>query len=458
MVLKLNARTILIVVVLIAALFLALGAVSIAGWEYSNSNDFCANACHQVHPQEPYAHQLSQHVNVNCVECHIGRMGFLESAIEKSGHVTHAWSLLVGYERPTHAKSLQSAENSCQNCHPSTTHRNNSLRVKNKYEQDRENSESKIMLTMRLVGREFGDEERLGVNWHASGAVRYIADDPHSMNISVVEASLPDGSMRVYRDVTNPPADGGSTDSNTFRTMDCLSCHNRVGHAFPSPEDVVDSALASGLINSDLPFIKKRVMQLVDQNVESEEQARTLVEQAWNEYRKEFPEVVDGLPGNPLDAQRYQAERQQWFIDLMVRSQHLEAEGIDWTSFPDQNGHRDAPGCFRCHNGRLQSAEGVPIPVNCTNCHSIPLVTTDSEIPAYYLEIMDMRVPENHLNPAFMSVHMELAEDSCSSCHGDIEYGDDNQSHCSNSGCHSEYWEHLDFDALRTSGDLPGND
>ena len=34
-----------------------LGAAGIAGWEYSNSNAFCAAMCHDVHPEEIAAHQ-----------------------------------------------------------------------------------------------------------------------------------------------------------------------------------------------------------------------------------------------------------------------------------------------------------------------------------------------------------------------------------------------------------------
>ena len=36
-----------------------LGAGGIVAWEYSNSNAFCTNNCHAVHPEEPRAHAAS---------------------------------------------------------------------------------------------------------------------------------------------------------------------------------------------------------------------------------------------------------------------------------------------------------------------------------------------------------------------------------------------------------------
>lgn len=54
-----------------------LGAGGIVAWEYSNSNAFCANMCHSVHPEETRWHGMSSHARVNCVECHMGRLSTL---------------------------------------------------------------------------------------------------------------------------------------------------------------------------------------------------------------------------------------------------------------------------------------------------------------------------------------------------------------------------------------------
>ena len=280
----LNKRNILIGLLLFGLTFVVVGAVSVTGWEYSNSNHFCSNACHQVHPQEPFAHQLSQHANIDCVECHIGRTNFFESLLDKSGHTAHAWSLLVGYQRPTHSKSLQSSK-SCESCHPRTTHRNNTIRVFKHYEDDERNTEIKTTLIMRLIGRNFGRQESLGMNWHASGAVRYRADDPQGADIKWVEATLPDGARRIYEDVREK-ADGENSVavSDDVKTMDCSTCHNRVGHPFTNPNRVVDAALSDGRLNRRLPYIKKHMKALIAQDFATEEEARAQVQKAADDY------------------------------------------------------------------------------------------------------------------------------------------------------------------------------
>ena len=63
-------RTLAIGTVVFVTGAVILGTAGIAGWEYSNSNYFCATTCHAVHPEEPYAHETSHHANVDCVECH----------------------------------------------------------------------------------------------------------------------------------------------------------------------------------------------------------------------------------------------------------------------------------------------------------------------------------------------------------------------------------------------------
>ena len=116
---------ILSIAVAILALII-LAPITIVTWEYTNSDAFCTNACHQVHPEESKSHKLvSRHQEVACVECHIGRMGFFDSLWDKVGHTSHAWALLVGYDRPTHSTSMQTAEKSCVNCHAANPHRKN---------------------------------------------------------------------------------------------------------------------------------------------------------------------------------------------------------------------------------------------------------------------------------------------------------------------------------------------
>lgn len=73
-----------LVAVLIGLAVLAVGGI--LGWEFTNSNWFCTNACHAVHPEEPVAHAESPHARVQCVECHMGRVPTLKAMVLKTEH------------------------------------------------------------------------------------------------------------------------------------------------------------------------------------------------------------------------------------------------------------------------------------------------------------------------------------------------------------------------------------
>ncbi len=429
-----------------------LAPISVISWEYSNSDAFCTNACHQVHPEESNAHKLvSRHREVACVECHIGRMGFFESLWEKAGHTSHAWALMVGYERPTTSKSMKTAEKSCVTCHTSEPHPKNVLYRAEHFAEDRRNSSNTTMMIMRLVGREFGREERLGLNWHASDAMSYWSSGPYRDQIHKVVAKLPDGSERTYLDVRAEDKDGDGVE----RKMDCLSCHNRVGHPFNDPDTTLDQLLARGTLPSDAPYLKQTLMDLYRQHT-SEDAAGITPEQVSEDVREGLSRYGPGAEEGQAPAiEADQLEQVEMLATAWLQgAANLRSEGLSWRDFPSNTGHSDSPGCFRCHNGRMQTEDKQIIPVNCTTCHSIPLVIRGRSIPPYYLEQLDLRKPRDHRDPAYLAMHMDQDTESCSRCHGDIEYGDDDESHCSNSGCHGQEWEHLDLEAVEMA--FPG--
>lgn len=447
---KISMRTLLIGAGISVLALLVLGTVGIAGWEYTNSNHFCATACHAVHPEEPYAHQMSHHANVDCVECHIGRVSTFRAMAEKSGHVAHAWTFLVGYERPLYSPSFAGAAESCEGCHTQGPHRHNTVNVYERFAADRRNTEKKLTMTVRLNGRTFGGEKRRDIDWHASGAIRFVSDDPQTQEIRWVEVTQPDGSTLTYNNVNNPLS-ADELEQADKRVMDCADCHNRAGHPFRNPEEEIDEALADGRLSAKLPYVKARTLELLEQEFDSPDEAMELVQQAWEKYEADFPDLEKENPEAWNSALEFMEERQAFMADLMVRSRFVDAEDVSWRSFPDHNGHKLDPGCFRCHGGRLQDAEGTPITVNCTNCHSIPLVTKRDRVPDYFLSLIDMRRPKSHRDPAFMAQHSSLSEEACAMCHGDLKFGVSDRTYCSNSGCHGEAWDYLDLDAIRAA-------
>jgi hypothetical protein len=446
---RLTIKTAIVSIAIFTVAFLVLGAVSVASWEFSNSNHFCANACHQVHPEEPVAHQLGAHASVDCVECHVGRLSFFRTVVKKSSHMGHVWSIMTGWERPTYAPSLANVGNTCIGCHTRETHKHNLVTSRKRFAQDKNNTETRLTLTLRNVGRIFGGEDRRGMNWHAGGSVKFVAADPQKQEIELVEATLPGGELVTYRNVKASMSDEevASTDRHT---LGCMDCHNRAGHPFRDPETVVDAAFVSGELNSDMPYVKRFIVGLFDTSVKSKEEARQIIAHAYKEYTQTYPDVPEQYPAESEQTRVFLEQRREFLTDLLVSGDFVEAEDVTWRTFPDNQGHKNFPGCFRCHSGRLQDANGTPIPVNCSTCHSLPLVTKRDRIPEYYLALLDQKKPRSHRRPDWMSKHMDhLGNNRCAACHIEIQFGVNDRSFCSNSGCHSESWRFLDLSALR---------
>ena len=435
----------LCVAVVLIVVFIFLGAASIATWEYTNSNAFCADACHNVHPEEAYAHQASQHAQVKCVECHMGRLSTFQLIATKATHISRLWGMLTGYDRPLTA-DLPASHDACQGCHPMQPHQNDSTRVSTYYESDQTNTEMQTLLSLRTAGGAARRAEGQGIRWHTKHQIRFIATDAQHLNIPWVEVTQPDGRTVTYRDVQQGRLEGESLVPER-RVMECTDCHNRVGHPFQSPEAVVDEALAEERLNRRLPYIKKRLVALLKQDFATQEDALRLGEEAWAQYLREFPNIPKDYPEDVAKAKAFLIERQRFMSQLFIRSKFLEP-GISWQSFYDHMGHKNFPGCFRCHSGKHMNAAGEPISANCALCHQIPVVARQDKTANGLLPPFGLPEPDNHRASTFLHEHRTLfmEDESCQVCHGAISFGDDNKSFCSNFACHGVRWTNLSLD------------
>jgi hypothetical protein len=159
--------------------------------------------------------------------------------------------------------------------------------------------------------------------------------------------------------------------------MDCMDCHNRPTHAFDLPERAVDRALAEGAISRALPFVRKKAVELLraeyaDRDVAS----RELGERLADFYRREYPQVHDARRAEITAA----ADR---IREIYLRNIFPNMK-VTWGTYPNNLGHEDFPGCFRCHDDKHKSADGRVITQDCSACHAVlamdepnPKVLTD---------------------------------------------------------------------------------
>ena len=119
----------------------------------------------------------------------------------------------------------------------------------------------------------------------------------------------------------------------------------------------------------------------------------------------------------------------------------------DWTTHPNNVGHRYTPGCFRCHDGKHLNPQQQAIRLECNLCHSIPVVVGPDKFVAN-IEISRGPEPESHLSPNWLGLHRSAFDETCATCHTTANAGGtDNSSFCSNSACHGSDWKYAGLNA-----------
>lgn len=420
----------------LGAVVLAVAAIQV--WEWSNSVWFCANMCHDVHPEEIGAYEDSYHARVKCVECHMGRVGTLHNMALKATHFQHVPAVLFGrYGRPLIAETMRPANESCERCHWPPAFHGDTIREITNFAFDEASTQTLTYLILKTGSGTRTEGMGFGIHWHVSSRVEYIADDEQAQRIRWVGSVLPDGRTVEYNDVTDPLS-AEEIASAEKHVMDCVDCHNRMGHPFPTPEDLVSRALVEGRLSRDLPYIAREITTLVSDDHPDPAEAQAAVE-SWKEsYRAAFPSAAANQAAEIDQAAEVAAE----LMTQLVFAQ----PGISWRSFPNHTGHDEFAGCFRCHDGKHLSEEGESIRLHCNICHSVPVTTPAGGDPPS-LPAASLQEPESHLETNFMADHRFLANGGCAQCHGEVQFGSDDSSFCAISACHGRAWPEVELNA-----------
>ena len=134
--------------------------------------------------------------------------------------------------------------------------------------------------------------------------------------------------------------------------MDCVDCHNRPTHAFELPHRGLDREITAGSISRDLPFVKKQALELLKAKYASQDEATKA--------------IADGLAG--YYAATYPTSRRRRRAEIEAAVKAVQAVylrnvfpnmKLDWGYHPNNIGHEDFPGCFRCHGGNHESKDGT---------------------------------------------------------------------------------------------------
>jgi hypothetical protein len=88
-----------------------------------------------------------------------------------------------------------------------------------------------------------------------------------------------------------------------------------------------------------------------------------IVEGVKSFYRANYPAVYDSR--RALIEQSAQS-----VADIYLRN-IFPSMKVSWGVHPNNLGHTDFPGCFRCHDGSHTSADGQTITNDCSACHNL---------------------------------------------------------------------------------------
>lgn len=345
--------------------FVIVGTATYRGVAYMDTPSFCGQTCHVMGP-EWTAYHVSTHEGVACTECHIapGLAGFAHAKI--NGTKQMMMVLLNKVPTPIMADDkLPAASVTCLNCHNPNHFQGDKVLVETHYGDDEKNSETQTVAVLHVGGKDpFG--KLSGIHGAHMGHIEYVATDSTNQTIPWVGKTNDDGSITEFLSDAKAPAGGQR------RVMDCIDCHNRAAHSFDTAEQALNKDMAAGTPSASLPFIHKEGLELLKANYASADDATTKIAAALHGfYKTQYPGIYSG--------QRTQIDDASRTLATIYSKNVFPFMKVTWGTHPNNIGHNDYPGCFRCHDGSHNAKDGKSITNDCTTCHN--LVAVDETNP-----------------------------------------------------------------------------
>jgi len=342
------------------------GFASYRGVTYMDTTTFCGLTCHTVMAPEYSAYQNSPHSRVECVECHIGPGAdwFVRSKLSGLRQVFAVTFKTYSRPIPSPVKYLRPARETCEQCHWPQRFSGDKFIVKTNYKDDEKNTPMTTALVLKIGGRTWqGSTGIHGRHLDEGSRIHYVSIDEARQVIPVVYYTDDRGKTVEYVS-TDIKATKEQLAKAEKRAMDCIDCHNRPTHAFELPENAVDDRIYRGLISPDLPFVRKKAVELLKADYPDRDTAKTrIAEGLISYYRTTYPAIYN--------TKRALIEQSADNTAAIYLRNIFPDMKVGWGVHPNNLGHNDFPGCFRCHDGSHTSADGQTISNDCSACHNL---------------------------------------------------------------------------------------
>ena len=230
--------------------------------------------------------------------------------------------------------------------------------------QDEQNSLTQTQLLMKTGGGSAESGQGRGIHWHIENPVYYIATDEKRQDIPWV-------SGRVRRQGHRVPLHGQHTDAGRHRqggeAEDGLRGlpQPRNPHLPEPGRNRSTRRWQPAAIPADLPYIKQHGAEVLGQKYATEEEAAAAIAGV-------AETLQDPASGCLRGPRRRMSETAVTGLQAIFDQNAFPFMNVDWQSHPDNIGHKNFPGCFRCHDGKHLSSDNQAIRLECNICHSIP--------------------------------------------------------------------------------------
>jgi hypothetical protein len=356
------------VVVLLTGFLLLSLLYAFAGYkayDFTESETFCGMMCHRVMGPELRSHAFSVHAEIACVDCHVGP-GARYFLLYKLKGTRQLFDVIFDrYPRPipTPVSDLRPSQDVCEHCHGPKYQINQRLESRTYFLADKKNTRKTINLLLRMGRTELATEHPPKMHWHTSTTeeIVYATTDKKRMVIPWIRVKRLDGKERIYRSIESKMSDVEVAKAGP-RRMDCIDCHNRLGHSYNPPDVILNALLAVQLVDPDLPEIKSVAVKALDGEYTSREDAQKRIDTSIRDfYKTTYPALYSDK--NTIIAAAIGALKSAYDrnYDPLMK--------VSWKNFPNNQGHRFSPGCFRCHDGKHRSDDGTVLSRDCSLCH-----------------------------------------------------------------------------------------
>jgi nitrate/TMAO reductase-like tetraheme cytochrome c subunit len=287
---------------------------------------------------------------------------------------------------PTPVKNLRPAQETCSQCHWPRKLVGDLDRTYHYFLGDQTNTPFSVRLVLKVGGGDPTHGPVGGIHWHMSIAdrVEYIATDGARQKIPWVRLTDSQGAVTIFREKN-------FTDNLSLyqiRTMDCMDCHNRPAHRYVAPDDAVNLAFSLGQIDRTLPWFKTNAVYALTRPYKTGTEATNGIATFLATRYADGTGLRQAIPA----VQKIYADN---FFPEMKAS---------WRVYPDNLGHRDWPGCFRCHAGKHTTEDGKQIikANDCNACHTILAQSSGPELQQLTAAGQKFKHPEDLYAPAFL--------------------------------------------------------